>query len=203
LSIEGIIQRIQKDATAEAERIRQEYASQIAELDKVFQSETEAALQRAEQKFTAERENARRRAIEHEKLVQSQIFLAKKLDIINSLFVSVREKIENLPDAEYRILFADVLMKLGEADGTIIVAADAKILDNRFLELAKDRIKSQSGREPGFSLQSIKGNWRGFYLDRGKTRYNATLDALIATVREKAEGMIIEKLFGKSAQNTM
>ena len=198
MSIEGIIQRIQKDAAAEAERIRQEFASQVAELDRAFQTQTDAALQKAEQEAAAERENAKRRAVEHEKLVQSQRLLAKKLDIINSLFISVREKIENLPDDEYRSLFADVLAKLGEPEGTIIVAADAEILDNRFLELATDRIKSQSGKEPNISLRSTTGNWRGFYLDRGKMRYNATLDALMASVREKTEEMIIERLFGKS-----
>jgi len=196
LSIEGIIQRIQKDAAAEAERIRQEFASQAAELDKVFQSEMDAALQKAEQKSATEREKAQHRAIEHAKLIQSQRLLAKKLDILNSLFASVREKIESLPDDEYRSLFANVLAKLGETDGTIIVAADAQILDSRFLQLAKDKIKLQSGKESNISLQSTNGNWRGFYLHRGKMRYNATLDALMVSLREKSEGLVIEKLFG-------
>ncbi|MCD6417292.1 V-type ATP synthase subunit E [bacterium] len=195
MSIEGIIQRIEKDASAEAERIRREYAAKISDIEKKFNSERERAISDAKNRAKRERQKAHQRAIDHAKLMLSQKILSKKMEIFKKLFDEIEQFLKNLPEDEYREFFANVLLKLGQNRGTIVVAADRDILNDEFLKLVNDKITESTGEKPDFTLKTENGNWKGFYLIQEKVRYNATLEAVMQSVREEMENDIMKELF--------
>ena len=195
MSIEGIIKRIQKDSAAEAERIKQQFSAQIAECRQKYESKREKAVKSATEQGDKERARAKQRAIDHQRLMASQKILSKKLELLDSVFELVRKRIESLPPDEYRHVMSRALQSIGENNGTVIVAADKEILNEKFIDIASNLITQSSGNECNFQLEWVDEKWRGFYLKCGKIRYNATIGALLATVREKTEENVITQLF--------
>ncbi len=193
MGIDGIIDRIRRDAAAEAEAIKQRYLSEVERLEREFEEKSRAALEDGRRRAENEKARAKARAIEHAKLVLSQKVLAKKLELLEKIYSAVKERIENLPHKEYKKLFATVLAKLGERRGKIVVAADADVLDEEFVRLAVEKL----GEGCEFELERTSDeDFRGFILVRDKIRYNVTLDALLEDVRERTEEEVIKRLFG-------
>ncbi len=197
MSIDGIIQRIEKDAAAETERIKQEYSAKIAELAHKFSDERKDALADAEKRAKIEREKAHKRAVDHAKLVMSQNILRKKMEILQKLFDEVEQHIKNLPPDRYRAYFVKILVELEQSEGEIVVAADKNVLDENFLHLASGKIEEKLGVKPNLSIKFVDEGWNGFYIQQHKVRYNVTLDAIMQSLREKMEGKVAKALFAE------
>lgn len=195
MSIEGIIQRIDKDAAAEAERIKQEYSAEIAELERKFSGERNNTLADAEKHAKIEREKAHKRAVDHAKLMMSQEILRKKMEILQRLFDEVERHIKNFPPDEYRKFFVKIFVELGQSEGEIVVAADKNILNEEFFNLASKKIEEKLGVKPNLSIKFVDEGWSGFYIQQHKVRYNATLDAVMQSLHEKMEGQVAKALF--------
>lgn len=195
LGIDGIIERIKKDALAEAERIRQEYSSEIDKLESAFEQERAKAFEEAQILAANERETSCKRSIDKARSMISQRILTLKRELLDKLYRELREYVECLPKKSYCEIFINALRKLGETEGTIIVAADKDILDDDFIRLASERIENDFGKKCNFAIRKVDGSWRGFILEKEKIRYNVTLDAILSTAREKTEEKIIQRLF--------
>ena len=196
MSVKGIIERIQHDATAEAEQIKQKYIGEVKKLEEEFEKKKEKLLAAATEKAKIERKRAYQQAIDHQKSVLAQKLLAHKQKLLEQFYDSVRKEIENFEPNRYREYFADILAKLGENSGKIIVAKDADILNDEFIAIASGKIKQKTGVEPNFELVKSDDNFRGFILDIGKIRYDVTIDAVLAQIRENSEEKVISELFG-------
>ena len=195
MSINGIVQRIEKDAAAEAELIKQEYSAQIAELEHKFSGERKNILADAEKRAKIERGKAHKRAVDHAKLMMSQKILRKKMEILQRLFDEVEQHIKNLPPDEYRAFFAKILVELGQSEGEIIVAADKNVLDEKFLRIAMGKIEEKLGVKPNLSIKFVDEDWNGFLIQQQKVRYNDTLDAVMQSLRENIEEKVAKTLF--------
>ena len=77
----------------------------------------------------------------------------------------------------------------------MVVAMDKSTLDRKFIHQAV-QILENNNKKAEFALKTIDSNWRGFYLECGKIRYDGTLDAIMEILREKSEEKVIAKLFG-------
>lgn len=197
MSVNGIIERIQRDAIAEAEKIKQKKLEEIQQLEREFRAKREEIIDDSEKRAEIERKKSYQRAIDHEHSVQSQKLLSHKQKLINEFYDIVRNHIENLSSDEYREYFAGLLAKLGENEGKIFVNADSDVLNEEFLKIAAGLIKQNSGNEPNFTIGKSEKNFRGFILDCGKIRYDTTLDAVLSIIREKTEEKVIGELFGE------
>ncbi len=196
MSVKGIIERIKHDATAEAEQIKQKYIGEVKKLEEEFENKKKKILADTEEKAKTERKRSYQRAIDHQKSVLAQKMLAHKQKLLEQFYDKVREKIENFETARYREYFADILAKLGEKSGKIFVARDTDILNDEFIAIASGKIKQKTGVEPKFELVKSDDNFRGFILDIGKIRYDVTIDAVLAQIRENSEEKVISELFG-------
>ena len=195
MSIEGIIQRIKKDAESEAEKIRQKYASEINELEQEFESHRNQVLSDAKDDAAKIQEKARVQAIERAKRMLSQKLLKRRLEMLDDVYLHVKVRLKNLPDEEYRKLFAMILAGFGETSGNISVAADKDVLNNEFIDIACNILKKEKSLESKFSLSNKDSHWSGFILDCGAVRYTATLDSLLENIRELTGEKVIEMLF--------
>jgi len=196
VSVKGIIERIQRDATAEAEQIKQKYIGEVKKLEEDFENKKKRMLSDADEKSKIYRKRAYRRAIDHQKSVLAQNMLTHKQKLLEQFYDKVREKIENFDNEKYRKFFADILAELDETTGKIIVAKDADILNNEFIAIANGKIKQKTGIEPKFDLEKSDDNLRGFILDIGKIRYDVTMDAILSQIRDNSEENVIKELFG-------
>lgn len=195
MSIDGIVSRIERDALAEAERIKQEYISQISELEHKFETERRKKLAAAQELAQNERKKAHQRALAHSQRIIAQRILAQKMKILDELYSATREHITNLPPDEYRELFAKIISKFRRTEGSIIVAEDRNVLNEEFISLAEQKTSAEIGNDCKFSLVTVDEHWRGCYLECGKIRYNATIDAIMQSIREKTEAIAIKHLF--------
>ncbi len=197
MGIDGITERIRRDALAEVERIRHECLSEIAKLESAFEHERAKVFEEAQIQAANEREISCQRSIDRARSIISQNILSFKHDLLDNLYKSVREYVESLPTNHYRDIFINALRKLGETEGTIIVAADKDILNDDFIKLASDKIESDTGKKCNFVLRKVDESWRGFILEKEKIRHNVTLDAILASARERTEEKIIRRLFSR------
>ena len=196
MSVEGIISRIKQDALAEAEKIKQRFLQEIEKLQREYEQYRESVLAEARQRAERERKNAYQRAIDHARSEISRKLLAHKQKLLNQFYQKVRETVENMPPEKYREFFAEVLASLGETEGEIIVGADSEVLNDEFVKVAAEKIKSNLNKQVNFTLSRTDQNFRGFILNKGKVRYDATLEAVLSHIREKTEEKVIAELFG-------
>ncbi|RKZ29960.1 hypothetical protein DRQ33_08315, partial [bacterium] len=61
--------------------------------------------------------------------------------------------------------------------------------------LAVEKIKSDTGKGPEWTLERVDDQFRGFILQQEKIRFDSTLDAVLSVLREKSENKVIEILF--------
>ncbi len=194
MSIDGIIQRIERDALAEAEKIKQKYLTQVAELEREFQRERDEIIEEARKRAESERKKAMERAIDHARLNASQMILKRKTEILSELYASVQRHIENMHEEDYREFFARLVLRLNEPSAKIIVAADRDVLGESFLKLLRE-MAERSKRDIRYTIEVIDAPWRGVYVDCGKVQYNLTIDAIMQSARERTENFVISRLF--------
>ncbi len=197
MSVNGIIERIQRDAVAEAEKIKQQYLTQVNELEKQFDDVRKEKLENTRERAETERKKSCRRTIDHQRSIESRRLLAHKHKLLDKFYTEVLKHIENLPPDEYRLFFAEFLAKLDENEGKILISNDANVLDDDFRKAAATIVKEKTDKDTDFIIEKIEGNFRGFILNCGKVRYDVKMKTVMELIREQTEEMVIGDLFGE------
>jgi len=197
LSVNGIIERIQRDAVVEAEKIKQQYLTQVNELEKQFDDMRKEKLEDTRKRAETERKKSCRRTIDHWRSIESRRLLAHKHKLLDKFYREVRKYIENLPTDEYREYFAELLTKLGESEGKILISIDTNVLDDDFRKIASNFVREKTDKETNFVIEIIDGNFKGFILDCGKVRYDVKMRTVMELIRERTGEIVIGELFGE------
>ena len=197
MDAEQVVEKILADAKAEAEKIKKQAddkeAAEQAKLNEQlgkYNKQTELLAQKAGEDKKAHLLAAARMDI-------AKDYLAEKRKILDEVFAQARQKLQNLPDGEYRKLITRLMLKAVETgDEEVIIDNNEKRIDQKFIE----QINRQLG--PGYKgnlrLADVRQNLGGgFILKRGKIKNNVSIEVLLAQARKELEIELAKKLFGE------
>ena len=150
MDAEQVVEKILADAKAEAEKIKKQAddkeAAEKAKLNEQlsdYKKQTDIIAQKAGEDKKAHLLAAARMDI-------AKDYLAEKRKILDEVFAQARQKLQNLPDGEYRKLMTKLMLKAVETgDEEVIVDNNEKRIDQKFIK----HINRELG--PGY-----KGNLR-------------------------------------------
>ncbi|NLK42644.1 MAG: hypothetical protein GX298_11420 [Planctomycetes bacterium] len=177
-------QKILDEARAKVEATQEEMRRKLAD----FEKETEAMA-------AAAAEDKRQRMLAAARMQSARDMLKAKTDLLDEVFRQVEDRIVQLPAEQYITLMVRLMTKAVETGDEEV------IIGTKETRITADVIK-QVNRQLG---DGGKGNLRlsdtradikgGFILSRGKVQVNASVEVLVAQLREATELEIAEKLF--------
>ena len=177
-------QKILDEARAKVEATQEEMRRKMAD----FEKETEAMA-------AAAAEDKRQRMLAAARMQSARDMLKAKTDLLDEVFRQVEDRIVQLPAEQYITLMVRLMTKAVETGDEEV------IIGTKETRITADVIK-QVNRQLG---DGGKGNLRlsdtradikgGFILSRGKVQVNASVEVLVAQLREATELEIAEKLF--------
>jgi V/A-type H+/Na+-transporting ATPase subunit E len=199
MEADQVIAKMLSDARAQAEAIRKQAeereAAETAKLNEDlvrFEQETRTLAEKA-----AAGERSQRLAVA--RMEAAKEYVTGKAALLDDFFTQARQKIEKLPEAEYRELMAALMAAAVESGQEKVVAgkSDPRI-DAKLVAAVNDRLKGQSkGR---LTLAEEKHNLGGgFLLQRGKVRTNVSLGVLVAQARNDLDIDVAKDLFSNEA----
>jgi len=188
--IQKILAEAESQAAAIAAQARRDEASRDADLErelKEFEQETARLSAEAAQEKKS-------RIMAAARMANARDTLAAKQELMGELYGVCRERLNSLPDNEYRSLMADLMKKA-------VVHGDEEVMPGR----NEHRIDQQLVSEVNAALGS-KGNLRlsgsrddidnGFVLVRGNIRTNVSVSVLLERVHDEIENRLAAMLFG-------
>jgi V/A-type H+-transporting ATPase subunit E len=190
-----VVEKILSDARAEAERIKKqadekeaaEQAKLGEQLDE-YKKQTEALAQKAGKDKKLHLLAAARMDIAKE-------YLAGKREILGKVFAQAREKLQNLPDDDYRKLMTKLMLGAVETgDEEVIIDNNEVRIDQAFIEQVNRKLgpRQKGNLRLAKERQNLGG---GFILRRGKIKNNVSLEVLLAQARKELEIELAKELF--------
>ncbi len=196
MNAEQVVDKILSEANTEADKIKAgarekadgaqtELESQLAD----YRKETGTLAVEAGEDKTNRMLATARMEIRKQKL-------AKKVSLLDEVFVKAREQLKSLGDDDYRSLMKALMVKCIETgDEEVLVGKEDGRIDHDFLKHVNRELGA--GFKGNLQLSNDRANIDGgFILRRGKIQINVSLDVLITQAREALEMELTTELFG-------
>lgn len=190
-----VVEKILSDARAEAEKIKKQAEGKEAaeqaklgkQLDK-YKKQTEALAQKAGKDKKLHLLAAARMDIAKE-------YLAEKRKMLDEVFAQARERLQNLPDDDYRRLMTKLMLGAVETgDEEVVIDNNEARIDQAFIEQVNRELGP--GQKGNLRLAKERQNLGGgFILRRGKIKNNVSLEVLLAQARKELEIELAKELF--------
>lgn len=196
--IEKITQRITAEAEAECGKLTDEAKERCAAIKAEYEAKAEAAYNESLEKGKKEIEEIRVRAERAERLNAKKEVLGAKQEIVNAAFGKAKEKLMNMPKAEYVAFLAGLAAKasISGTEKIVLSAKDAAAVGAETVAAANAALAAQ-GKKGEMSLSAdnrdIEG---GLILKEGSVEVNCSIDAMLSQCRGDAEAKLVEILFG-------
>ena len=190
-----VVEKILADANAEADKIKKEAekkeSTERAKLNeqlKEYKEQTEILAKKAGEDEKSHILAAARMAIAKE-------FLAEKRKILDEVFEQAREKLQDMPDEEYRALMKELILDTVETgDEEVVIDTNEKRIDGEFIKKINSELAS--GKKGDLKLSDEKQNISaGFILKRGKIKTNVSIGVLLDQARKELEIELAKELF--------
>jgi V/A-type H+-transporting ATPase subunit E len=197
MEAEQVITKILSDAKAQADVIsKQAQEREAAETGKLneelarFEQQTQALVEKA-----AADERSQRLAVA--RMEASKDYATAKASLLDEVFFQAREKVEKLPDAEYRELMAKLMVTAVETgDEKVMPGKSEARIDGKLIADVNARLKDKGK----LTLADEKQHFaNGFLLLRGKVRTNVSVDVLVGQARKDLEIEVAKDLFSNNA----
>jgi V/A-type H+-transporting ATPase subunit E len=197
MEAEQVITKILSDAKAQADVIsKQAQEREAAETGKLneelarFEQQTQALVEKA-----AADERSQRLAVA--RMEASKDYATAKASLLDEVFFQAREKVEKLPDAEYRELMAKLMVTAVETgDEKVMPGKSEARIDGKLIADVNARLKDKGK----LTLADEKQHFaNGFLLLRGKVRTNVSADVLVGQARKDLEIEVAKDLFSNNA----
>jgi len=195
MNAEQVVQKIISQAKAEADKIlaaaREAADKEKQRLDQelgIFAEETRKAAEAAGQDKLA-------RMLAAARMQNARELLAAKAQVLDELFARVKQRIEQMPDGEYLELMKRLLHKsVQTGQEEVIVGRHESRINQDFLNRINGELAGQGKGHLRLSptREDITG---GFILSSGKVRINASVDVLVAQLRDAMEMQLTAELF--------
>ncbi len=200
MSLEKILERIEREAQSEADHIKSRAAAATDEILKTAQAEAEVLKAQALEKAGSDAEQRKERIISTANLDLRKALLAERQDAIDTAFREAVESLLNMDDAEYQKIMRDMILasvQTGEEE-VIFSERDRADLGDEFLAEVNQQLL-ESGKTGKLTLyQDTYNMFGGFVLRRGKIELNSTFETLFKSSREELESDVSKILFPES-----
>ncbi len=200
MSLEKILERIERDAQNEAEKIKNRATASANELLKKAEAEAEALKSQASEKAKGDAEQRKQRIIATARLDLRKALLAEKQNAIDAAFKEAVESLVNRNNADYRrTLKAMILPHVQAGNEEIILSErDKARLGKGFLKELNSEL-AKGGKKGNLRISQDKYNMLGgFILRRGKIELNSSFESLFKSSRDELESEVSKILFPES-----
>ncbi len=194
MAIEDILKRIEEESGAAVEEVLEEARRQAETIRAAYAKRAEdlgAELRRHAEKKAREEE---KRLVVSEQLDIRKALLARKREILDTLYENARRRIEKMPRERYRDIMRRFIIARAVSGGEEIVASP------RHREIFTDDFITELRRGfPGggsFTMADQAGDFGwGVVLREGRRVVNLSLNVLFEQLRERVESRIAAVLF--------
>jgi V/A-type H+-transporting ATPase subunit E len=197
MEADQVITKILSDARAQADAIKKQAEErEAAETGKLneelarFEQDTQTLAEKA-----GADERSQRLAVA--RMEAAKEYATAKASLLDEVFVQARQKIEKLPEGEYRELMAKLMATAVETgEEKVLPGRDDARIDAKLVADVNARLKDKgkltlSGEKQHFA--------NGFLLLRGKVRTNVSVDVIVGQARKDLEIEVAKDLFSNNA----
>lgn len=196
MEAEQVIEKILSDAKTEADKIAKEAADKAAAERAALESQLSEYRQQTESLVAKAAEDEKSHILAGARMEVAQEYLAEKRAVLEEVFKRARQKLAELPDAEYRALMTRLMVEAAETgEEEVVVGANDQRIDQALVNEVNGQLASQQ-KKGNLKLASDKHNMGGgFILRRGKIKTNVSLGVLVDQVRTELEIELGKDLF--------
>ncbi len=195
--IKNITDKILADAQLFADEVRKNAQQHAEEIVSSYRAQADNAFRGAVEKAQRDADEAVSRAKSALQLKERNLILGAKCEILDEVFDKAAARIVNMPSDEYINLLIEWFKTAADDRDTVILLneRDLKAVGQRFFDEAS-RIFSEKfeSRTLELSPVSVKIDG-GFILKSGDIEINATVKAVLASLRKSRENDIFKLLF--------
>ena len=192
-----ILEKIQQDAAAEASIILEEAKKKAtANADKII-SAAKVKVEEIRAQAKADAEEAARRQVLIAELLSRKNSLNSQREVIEDAFRQAAAELNNLPQAKWEALIADIVLKAAEsgAEELVVPKADVEKYANGFLDKLNSALAA-NGKSGNLTLAEEAGNFEGGLILKGKNSdYDGSFSTLLGQVRTNVEKEVAAMLF--------
>ncbi len=194
--LEKILKAIEADAQKEADAVIAKAKSEADEILAAARKEAEQKSRQIAEKSEADVKAVLSRAESSAALQEKKIILDAKQQIISNIITSARNKLAELPNAEYTEIILSMIKKYAhkEAGKIVFSGRDRKRLTPDFT----DRLVQVLQDKPGAALTIVEEESSfdgGFLLVYGDIEENCSFDALFAEEKDTLQDKVNSLLF--------
>ena len=195
--LEKIIQVIEADAKANAEKILAEAKEESERILDAAKKEAEQKCAEIAEKPANEVNAVINRAKSKASLIKKQMLLNAKQQVINEVIEKAKDKLTNFPDTDYFDVILQIVKKHAHPQEGIIKfsEADLKRLPNDFEKKLEETLKDKKGASLSISKEHAQIS-AGFILIYGDIEENCYFDALFNDAKEDLQDKVNAFLFG-------
>ena len=195
MEAEQVIEKIQADAKAEAEKIKKQadenQAAEQAKFDEQLKEHKEQTKALAE-KLANEK---KLHLLAATRMDIAKAKLAEKCSILDEVFQQAGDKLKNLPDDKYRQLVTSLMLEAVETgDEEVIIGKEEKHIDAKLIEKVNSRLGADRKGNLKLSEEKIPIGG-GFILKRDKIKTNVSFNVLLSRARKELEIDLAKELF--------
>ena len=195
MDAERVVIKILNDARAEAEKIakqaKENEAAEQANLTKQldhYRKQTEILAKKAG-------EDEESHILAAARMDFAKQLLAEKRKILDEVFGQALQRLQNLPEHEYRRLCTKLMLEVVETgDEEVVVDKNEQRINQDFIYQVNRQLSSKGKGELKLSDQKQDID-AGFILKRGQIKTNVSLDVLLDQARKELEIELAKDLF--------
>lgn len=197
MSLEKILERIQRDAQNEVDRIKSRASAAADRIIEQAQAEAAALKKQSVEDARSEAEQRKQRIISTARLDLRKALLAEKQNAIDATFQESVENLLRMKEAEYRETMKNMILpSVQTGDEEIIFSDRDKVrLGEEFLSEINRQLV-ESGKRGNLTISQDTYNMLGgFVLRRGKIELNSSFESLFKSSRDDLESEVSKILF--------
>jgi V/A-type H+/Na+-transporting ATPase subunit E len=199
MSLDGILDKINRNAEEKVEAIREQGRRKREETLSRAQARARDIKERILKEATEKADMEKRRTAVSAQLEYRRETLKEKQNLIEDCFQAALEQLLNLPEEEYRSLLRNMLLRTAPAvAGRVAVSArDQGRIDQAFLDSVNQELKA-SGKEGHLEVDGTSADIKGGFLLRTEgVEVDCSFGTLLGLLRDDVQTEVAAILFGK------
>lgn len=197
MSLEELLERIERDAEEEAGRIESAAETRAEQIRDRAREEADAGYREKVDNGRESAESEKRRNIAIAHLEVRNDILSLKREMIQKAFDKALERLRNLPKEDYIDLLRDMLLDaVEEGDELVILSPDDRDrIGGELIEGANGALRERGQRADLKLADETRLIQGGFILRRGGVETNLSLGSVLEAKREKVESEVVSSLW--------
>lgn len=198
MALEGILEKIRKNAGEKLSAIKQEGQLKRREIISKAESQAKEIRERILKEASQKAELQRRQASVSAGLEYRKEVLKEKRKLMEDCFLAALDELLALPGDEYRALIREMLLNLvtGGEQRVLISSDDEKRIDQKFLDRVNEEMK-KIGRTGHLKLDGVSPNIRGgFVLRTEEVEVDCSFASVLNQLRDQLQTEVAGILFG-------